>query len=193
MIKWPAYCINLILCKKYSNISGAIIECGTWKGGMMGGIASILGNEREYYLYDSFQGLPPVKEIDGESALIWQTNVSSPLYYDNCTASIEFATEAMKISKAKNVKIIKGWFNETLPNSTFNEGIAILRMDADWYDSTFQILTNLFHQVNSGGLIIIDDYYTWDGCSKAIHDFLSLHKREERIFSYKNVCYIIKR
>ena len=65
----------------------------------------------------------------------------------------------MKLSGAKNVKITKGWFNETLPKQKFENGIAILRMDADWYDSTTTILNAFFPLVNKGGVIIIDDYY----------------------------------
>ena len=67
-----------------------------------------------------------------------------------------------------------------------------MRLDGDWYESTTQVLNSLFKRVNSGGLIIIDDYYTWDGCSKATHDFLSGAQCQERIREYKGVCYIQK-
>lgn len=194
MIQRHVYSANLDLCQKYATVNGSIVECGTWKGGMIGGIAYMLGSERNYRLFDSFEGLPPAKEIDGESAISYQADETSPDYFDNCTASEKSAYEAMKISGALNVSITKGWFNETLPKSHFEDGIAILRMDGDWYDSTLEILNALFPKVNPGGLIIIDDYYYWEGCSKAVHDYLSTHKREERIFTYNmGVCYIIKK
>lgn len=193
MIPADAYITNLALSKKYSTVAGAIVECGTWKGGMIAGIASLLGNDREYFLFDSFEGLPEAKEIDGESAIKWQSNTDSPNYYDNCTASERDAYEAMEMAGVKNPIISRGWFEESLPKANFEKGIAILRMDADWYDSTFQILSNLFDKVNKGGLIIIDDYYVWDGCSRAVHDYLSINKRTERIKSHRGVCYIVKR
>jgi hypothetical protein len=194
MIPQIIYFANLDLCKKYSAIPGSIVECGTWKGGMIGGIAYMLGQDRNYILFDSFEGLPPAREIDGDSAISWQTNKTSPYYFNNCTASEQSAKEAMKISRALKVSIVKGWFNETLPKTHFDDGIAILRMDADWYDSTLEILNTLFPYVKKGGVIIIDDYYAWDGCSKAVHDYLSINKREEKIFTYScGVCYIVKR
>jgi len=49
----------------------------------------------------------------------------------------------------------------------------LLRLDSDWYESTKQCLENLFDLVVDGGLVIIDDYYVWDGCARAVHDFLS--------------------
>ena len=42
-------------------------------------------------------------------------------------------------------------------------------------------------------LDIQNDYYSWEGCSKALHDYLSKHKRPERIVKlYKSGCYLIK-
>lgn len=172
---------------------GAIVECGTWKGGMIAGVARLLGKDREYYLFDSFEGLPPAKDIDGESAISWQKEKDPANYYDNCKASETDALNAMKKAGIENPILKKGWFNETLPGMKFENGISILRMDADWYDSTMDIFTNLFDQVLPGGLILIDDYYTWDGCTRAVHDYLSEHKRPERITTHRGVCYMMKR
>ena len=184
-------CLNLI--SKFSKIDGSIIECGVWRGGMAGGIAEVLGSEREYYLYDSFEGLPKAKEVDGITALEWQENTGGDSYYDNCKAEIEWAQKAMKKSKAKNVNIVKGWFDETIPKFKSANPIAILRLDADWYDSTMVCLEHLFPLVNKGGLIILGDYYAWDGCSIALHDSLSKNGRAERIESvYSGGCFLVK-
>jgi O-methyltransferase len=192
MIPVGLYIANLKLARSAAAIPGAIVECGTWKGGMIAGIARLLGENREYYLFDSFEGLPKVEAIDGSAARSWQANTESPGYYDNCRASTEDALAAMSIAKISEPHLIKGWFEETLPLASIPGGIAILRMDADWYKSTYQILDSLFPQVITGGLILIDDYYTWDGCSKAVHDYLSEHKRPERISSFEGVCFIRK-
>lgn len=192
MIPKDIYMANLELAIKYKKIEGTVVECGTWKGGMIAGISLVLDKEKEYYLFDSFEGLPPVKEIDGTAAKKWQSDKDSEIYYDNCTASEDDVKAAMEIAGTNNYSIIKGWFNKTLPTAKLNTGIAILRMDGDWYDSTMEILNNLFPQVNKGGVVIIDDYYVWEGCSKAVHDYLSISKRTEKIRSHKEVCYIIK-
>ena len=192
MIPQDEYVANLELAYRFSGIDGAIVECGTWKGGMIAGIAHLLGNTRQYWLFDSFEGLPPAKDQDGEKAKHWQADKKSPTYYDNCTASLHDAQMAMQLAGVANARILKGWFEATLPEASFPEGIDILRMDADWYDSTMDILKYCFVHVNDGGCLIIDDYYRWDGCAKAVHDFLSKNRCIERIYSHKSVCYIVK-
>ncbi|MEE3093051.1 MAG: TylF/MycF/NovP-related O-methyltransferase, partial [Pseudomonadota bacterium] len=71
---------------------------------------------------------------------------------------------------------------------------SVLRLDGDWYESTISILENLYDKVATNGLILIDDYYSWDGCSRAVHDFLSDQKLPERIRQsrYGGVAYIVK-
>ncbi|MEI6296916.1 MAG: TylF/MycF/NovP-related O-methyltransferase, partial [bacterium] len=171
---------------------GYVDECGGWRGGLIGEMADVLNGDRKYYLFDSFEGLPKAREIDGESAINWQKDTKSPIYFDNCSAEIKYAEDAMKKSKVKDYQIIKGWFNETLPPFIPAQRIAVLRLDSDWYDSTMVCLNNLYKNVAKGGVIIIDDYYTWDGCTKAVHDFLSQNKIPDRIRTENDICYIIK-
>lgn len=195
MVPFYNYAPNLELCEKYSHIAGCVVECGVWRGGMSAGMTEVLGAERNYYLFDSFEGLPEAKALDGDEAIKWQQNKDAPHYYDNCRAEIEFAERAMSLSATKNYKLVKGWFSETLPQAEFDEPIAILRLDGDWYDSTMDCMENLYPKVADGGLILLDDYYYWEGFSKAIHDYLSKYKLPVRIFQWKNthVPYIVKK
>ena len=91
MIPKETYIQNLSLIEKFKDLEGCIVECGTWRGGMIGGIAALLGDKRNYFLFDSFEGLPKAKQIDGESANNWQNDVDSPYYFNNCKAEISFA------------------------------------------------------------------------------------------------------
>ncbi len=194
MIPRKGYCANLRLARRFLRIPGAIVECGTWKGGMSAGMASVFGKDRQYFLYDSFEGLPEAKIIDGEAAQQWQADKNSPHYYNNCKASAEDARLAMASVGVANANILKGWFEQTLPHAKFQQGIALLRMDGDWYDSTICILNHLFPQVNPGGCVVIDDYHCWEGCSKAVHDYLSRCQRPERVNTFDNaLAYIVKR
>jgi hypothetical protein len=59
MIPERLYAGNLHLAAGIAGIEGAVVECGTWRGGMIAGIADVLGSGRRYYLCDSFEGLPP--------------------------------------------------------------------------------------------------------------------------------------
>jgi hypothetical protein len=176
MIPRDVFLANLELARRIAKLPGAVVECGVWRGGMIAALSEILGPERHYYLFDSFQGLPPVKEVDGPRARAWQQNTSSPNFHDNCTASEAQAAATLRRSPARNVHIFPGWFENTLPANRPAQDIALLRLDADWYDSTTICLENLYPLVVPGGLVIIDDYYTWDGCNLAIHDYFSRNR-----------------
>ncbi|MDE2165875.1 MAG: class I SAM-dependent methyltransferase [Alphaproteobacteria bacterium] len=144
---------------------------------------------RTHFLFDSFEGLPPPEEIDGQAALDFHRdeNLRSFLRADQ-----SFAEGAMRKSKAGKFQLIKGWFNETLPGLKISEPIAVLRLDGDWYESTMECLNTFYPQVMSGGIIILDDYFTYEGCSRAVHDYLSRHKTGDRIYQFRGVPYLIK-
>jgi hypothetical protein len=190
MIPEEQYVENLRLVRRVANVRGCVVECGTWRGGMIAGIADVLGSSRGYYLFDSFEGLPAAEEVDGDAALRWQSNKLDPTYYDNCTASEAEARSAMSMSAASQYEIVKGWFSETLPKTNWPEPIAILRMDADWYESTMCILNNLSASIIPGGMIIVDDYHTWEGCTKAVNEFAGARKWRIRQSS-GGVCFIM--
>jgi len=190
MIRPQTYANNLMVARQARSVSGCVVECGTWKGGMLAGLAEVLGPDRKYFGFDSFEGWPPAQEIDGATAIAWQSDSTSPTYFDNCSASREDVERALSRSGASQVSLIKGWFDQTLTNWTAPEPIALLRLDADWYESTMTCLTHLVPQVAPGGFVLIDDYYAWDGCSKAVHDWFSRHKLPVRICQMNNdVCY----
>jgi O-methyltransferase len=59
MVPENSYIRNLVSAEKVRNVEGCVVECGVWRRGMIVGIADLLGDGREYYLFDSFEGLPP--------------------------------------------------------------------------------------------------------------------------------------
>lgn len=181
---------NLLIVNEKRYVSGCVIECGVWRGGMSAGIADVLGPSRDYFLFDSFEGLPPVTASDGEVAKAWQQDINSPTYYDNCAAPIEFAERAMKRSSATNYTLVKGWFENTVRNFVPPSPIAILRLDGDWYESTLVVLEALYKYMAPNGIIIVDDYYAWDGCSRAVHDFLSKSQSISRLTQKYGICVI---
>lgn len=190
MIPRSMYISNLEIASEFRNIPGDVVECGVWKGGMIAGIAEVVGG-KNYYLFDSFEGLPPANEIDGIDAINWQKNTSGKNYFNNCTAEEQYANEAMSLT-GFDFKLIKGWFDETLSFTPFVSNISILRLDADWYGSTLTCLRYLFPKVSKGGVVIIDDYYAWDGCSRAVHFYLNSINSSSRIQSKNGVAFIIK-
>ncbi|MGE3403275.1 MAG: TylF/MycF/NovP-related O-methyltransferase [Vicinamibacterales bacterium] len=193
MISRKRYRENLGLAALVADRPGCVVECGVWRGGMIAGLAEVLGARRTYYLFDSFEGLPPAQPLDGVKAKQYQENTTGHAYYDNCRAEMAFSDKAMRLAGARNVHFIKGWFNQTLPMQAPEEPIALLRLDGDWYDSTMVCLEALYEKVVPGGLIILDDYFYWEGCARAVHDFLSRRGIPDRIRQTPaGVCYLIR-
>lgn len=155
---------------------------------MSAGMAEVLGPDREYFLFDSFEGLPLATERDGEAASRWQKDTQGETYYDNCRAPIDIAERAMRLSRAAKYTLVKGWFENTLPQFVPPTPIAVLRLDGDWYESTMTALESLFKYLARDGIVILDDYYAWDGCSRAVHDFLSRHQLTARITQKYGIC-----
>ena len=74
------------------------------------------------------------------------------------------------------------------------DGVRLVRLDGDWYDSTIVCLEHLYPLVADGGVIIIDDYFDWDGCCRAVHDHLSRTGSSDRLRTSRadEFAYIIK-
>jgi len=70
------------------------------------------------------------------------------------------------------VKFIKGWFKDTLSSAPI-ERLALLRLDGDMYESTWDALVALYDKVSVGGYVVVDDYHVVEGSRRAIHDFLN--------------------
>lgn len=155
-----------------SNIEGDIVECGVWRGGssMMAALASTKNEGRKLYLYDTFEGMNEPTDNDvnmiGEAAEgTWQGR-------DKCEAEIEEVKKNMTLTNypSQNIKYIAGMVEDTIPN-TIPDKIAILRLDTDWYESTYHELVHLYPKLVKGGVLIIDDYGHWQGAKKAVDQY----------------------
>ena len=162
---------------------------------MSAGLARVLGPDRRYVLFDSFEGLPPVTDEDGEAAAAWQAQEpGTPEYFDNCRAEQDWAQRAMGIAGISDPEIIPGWFDATVPVwAERAEPIAVLRLDGDWFESTMVCLQHLFPLLVTGGRMLLDDYGTWEGCNRAVHQYLADQGRPEAVRSTPSgVAFIIK-
>jgi hypothetical protein len=197
MVPTNTYYENLAIAEAFARvIPGDIVECGTWKGGMACGLMAVCGGDRIYHFFDSFEGLPDAREIDGPGAINYQKDTQSPVYFDNCRADYEgFCSLVYSQDVPKNnIHVYKGWFSDTLVRAPIANAIAVLRLDADWYESTWACLESLYPKVARGGVIIVDDYYMWDGCSRAVHAYLHKTSSRSRVrcSPLAQVAYIIK-
>ena len=168
------------------NVPGAFVECGVWRGGTSFLMAHLLQqagvSDRKVWLLDSFEGIQPPEHIDGPAALKWSEDTNSPFYYDNFRVSVEeVRRSANELGLGAHTEFVKGWFDQTIPANRDRIGqIAILRIDCNWHAGNRCCLHNLYNQVVDGGFVILD-YYNWDGCAIAVHEFLGSRKLAHRI------------
>ena len=188
MIPRKLYVANLELIAKYGRGDMIVVECGVWKGGMMAGIKSIGKN---VIGFDSFEGLPEPKEIDGPKAMEYVQYKTSPHYYDNCRADYRDTDRFLASVGGSLYCLFRLWYSrEGLRTGIGESPISVLRIDCDWYESVKICLDALYGNVVSGGIIICDDYGAYDGAARAVNEFIA--DKKIRIREYKGVCYFVK-
>ena len=150
------------------SMPGDIVECGVYNGGSAAIMASLCEKSpvsRNVWLFDSFEGLPKPTDEDGAEA---------PAYEGWCHGDLSKVREVLRklhIPESR-VHIVKGWFQDTFPKVEIPK-IAILHIDADWYESVKLCLEKFYDSVPPGGYIVLDDYGDWEGCRIATDEFLS--------------------
>ncbi len=150
------------------NVPGDFIETGAWRGGttiFMRALLKLHGvTDRVVWVADSFEGLPkPTSSTDG-----W--DISFVKYLSVSVEQVKRNFERFGLLDDQ-VRFLKGWFCDTMPTAPI-ERLAILRLDGDLYSSTMDVLKNLYHRVSPGGYVVVDDYYSWESCRRAVSDFL---------------------
>lgn len=167
---------------RYS-IPGALVECGVWRGGSAG--MMVIAHQscgiprRELHLFDSFQGLPePVSSVDGDAAIHWSGgHANGKLEPVGRCVSVRDDSERLLRDTIGYPSMLthyhEGWFQDTLPTDVQNlPPIALLRLDGDWYESTKLCLEFLYPKVVKNGVVVIDDYGHWEGCRRAVDEFV---------------------
>ena len=149
------------------SLPGDFVECGVYNGGSAAIMASFCEKtelKRNVWLFDSFEGLPKPTDIDGHEA---------PAYEGWChgdLAKVKRIFQKLSIPESR-VHIVKGWFQDTFPTVEIPQ-IAILHIDADWYESVKLCLEKFYDCVQPGGYIVLDDYGDWLGCKIATDEFI---------------------
>ena len=68
------------------------------------------------------------------------------------------------------VEFLRGFFADTLPESSIAR-LAVLRLDGDTYESTTDAIRLLYPKLSPGGYCIVDDYWSFPDCERAICDY----------------------
>ena len=165
-------CVRTVIA---DGVPGDLVETGAWRGGasilMRGVLAAHEETGRTVWVADSFAGLPPPDEE------------RYPADAGDRHHEVEFLAvplEQVRANFAKydllddHVRFLPGWFRDTLPAAPI-ERLAVLRLDGDMYESTWDALITLAPKVSPGGFVIVDDYHAVPGCKKAVDDYRTEH------------------
>ena len=167
-------------------LEGAYVETGCWMGGSAGMAALVnlqkSDRRRMIHLFDSFQGLPEPSAKDYSQSFADNFRIAEedcrgrmePI--DMCVAKQSDVEDCLfrKVGYPQEyVRIHVGWFRDTIPAIAPQIGpIAILRLDGDFYESTWVALEGLYPHVVPGGLVVIDDWCL-SGCRRAVQDYFA--------------------
>jgi len=162
-------------------VPGAVVECGTARGGSAALMALTLkqlgDTERPVWVFDTFEGIPAPTPEDPDCEI-------AELYTGAFVGTIEeVSTSFRRLEILPQTRLIKGLFDDTLRSANVGP-IAVLHIDGDWYASVKTCLENLYDRVVEGGVIQFDDYGYWQGARKAVDEFLanrSISPRLERL------------
>jgi hypothetical protein len=162
------------------NVPGDFIECGVWRGGasiFAAGVLQAHGSDRGVWAADSFAGLPPP---DVEKYPLDKDIVLHRIPY--LAVSLEIVQQNFSRYGVLNDKVqfVRGLFRDSLP-ALRDRQWCLIRADCDMYESTHDVLLNLYAGLAPGGYIIADEYYHMIECRTAVEDFRREHGITEPI------------
>jgi len=163
-------------------VAGDFIETGVWRGGaciLMRAVLAAHGvTDRRVFVADSFEGLPPP-----DGARFPADRRDRLFRFDELAISEDevrrnFAAYGLLDDQ---VVFLKGFFSDTLPRLAADQRFALIRLDGDMYQSTWDALSNLYDRLSPGGYVVVDDYGVLAGCRKAVRDFLAARQLAPKI------------
>jgi hypothetical protein len=154
--------------KSVSNISGDIVELGSWKGANLLWFAKsqmFFNGSKKIHSFDSFEGLTEFTSFDNSEHL-----------RDKYKGNEDQLRAMIDLYDLKNTIVIhKGLIENTVPSwSTSQEKISFIYFDADLYQAAKVTLDYLTPLLSIGGLILFDEYGIpeWPGETMAVDEFL---------------------
>lgn len=125
-------------------------------------------------LFDVFGRIPAPTEIDGEQALQRYAgilNAESPDYYGNIPDLLDVVKRELgEVCDPKQIVIVQGRFEDTLPLQLDNEAYGLVHIDCDWYESSVVVYKYLKNNIQPGAILQVDDFSDWEGSRRAFQD-----------------------
>jgi asparagine synthase (glutamine-hydrolysing) len=168
-------------------VPGDFLEFGVALGGSAIVIAKLLSEGRTFHGFDVF-GLIPPPDSDKDGRIAQERyaliaagrskGIKGDTYYgyrDNLMDEVEAAFERYGVAvDGRRISLHKGRFEETWP-AYHSQAVAFAHIDCDWYSPVSFCLRKVSERLSPGGVMILDDYHTFDGCRTATDEFLAQH------------------
>jgi hypothetical protein len=189
---------HLEIYKKITNLPGDILEFGVYKGSSLVRLLSfrrLLENDysRNVIGFDMFGKFPDNKlHLDSDRKFVERFENGGG--YGIAASELDMHLQQKGFA---NYRLIEGDILETLPEFVEQNPqlkISLLHIDVDVYEPTKIILETLWNKIVKGGIVMLDDYGTVEGETKAVDEFVS---QLDNLSIYKPPynyipCYIIK-
>jgi hypothetical protein len=140
------------------NINGLWMEFGVFRGRSIQKISSLINNT--VYGFDSFDGLHEYWDTNNPKG-VYNSGGKIPegaIVGDNHSMFDSSPTKNIEPWN-KNVKLIQGYFENTLPQflKENKENVAFVNIDSDLYSSCVTVLNNLKPRIVEGTIICFDE------------------------------------
>ena len=161
---------------KLDQITGDYIEFGIYKGKSIYHsfkVAKKLDIQKNILFWglDSFEGFP----------------VENHNFYKNENFKTSYTKTKNQFKKFKEIKVIKGFFKESLRTQELVniKNISFAFIDCDIFESTIDIFDYLKPRLTNGSFIMIDDYTSIDSNGNSIaKSFKASFKIDDEIFIF---------
>ena len=173
---------RLAVLGERNNISGDIVETGCALGGSSILLSVLKSKYRRVKVFDVFGMIPEPSEKDGtdvqerykEIVSGKSSGIGGDAYYgyapDLKMQVVEsFRSFGLQLCE-NNIELIEGLIQDTL---RIDSPVSLAHIDVDWYESVIISLLNIEPKLSPGGSIVIDDYYDWSGCRRAVDEYFS--------------------
>jgi asparagine synthase (glutamine-hydrolysing) len=163
-----------------SGSSGVLVEAGCAFGGSAIVMAAAKSRERPLLVYDVFGPFPEPSERDeayaherwaaiesGEAT--WPGGRTFYAYVDDLLGEVRASFDRFGVPTEENhVELVKGLYEETLH---VDRPVALAHIDCDWHESVRVCLERIVPRLEPGGVLVFDDYDSWEGCQQAVDEY----------------------
>jgi O-methyltransferase len=155
-IEWRTH-VALWSATQAIRLQGDFVECGVHTGIYSGAIMTWLDfaarPERRFYLFDTWQGIPP-EQISEEEKRIGVLGMNRKYQDGDAT----YAAVMKKFSRWPNAQVVRGRVPESLAAMAPSKAVAYASIDMNVAAAEMAAIEFLWPRIVPGGMVLLDDY-----------------------------------